>query len=696
MSIASTVTASILPLDLKAWLIGRTKEISDIKKLLASARLLTLTGVGGAGKTRLAIKVAEEMLEHFADGAWLVELAGLSDSALVPQTVASTLGISEQQGRPLMETLIQDLGPKSMLLVIDNCEHLITACAELVSKALRASSRVRIVATSREKLGVSGEVNYRVPSLSIPEIDSVISPDVLMNYEAPRLFIERAACVQVGFAATPPRVNQIVQICARLDGLPLAIELAAARVNVLSVDQICSRLNDRFRLLGQGSRAPLERHQTLQAVIDWSYQLLSDDERTLLRRLSVFAGNWTLEAAEAICVGDGLQESEVLDLMARLIDKSLVVAQTQGSEARYLLLETVRQYGQTKLIEGGEDKVKRDVHLRFFSALAEQAEPHLQGLEMVKWAERVEADNDNIRAALRWSLNGGDPAVGLRLAGAMAFFWRTRGYVNEGSRWFEDLLLRTPDGPYFARAKAYFGTGWLAWWKGANLEATELTEKALYTFRSLGDKWWIARSLQEIAFHSFARGEYERSASLAEEALALAHDLGDKYVAGYSLVLKAIVAEHLGDDVKATAMYRECLAARRQVGPIFGISTALRGLGRVALRHGHYDEARRAYTEGLSLALKEGDRSSAAPSLEGIVALAIRQHAYERAAKLLGAAEGQRQAIGIPPLAWELHSYESSLKALAALFGEERLTLLRAEGRDMTLDQAIAYGQEDF
>jgi ATP/maltotriose-dependent transcriptional regulator MalT len=418
---------------------------------------------------------------------------------------------------------------------------------------------------------------------------------------------------------------------------------------------------------------------------------LPDDQKTLLRRLSVFAGGWNLEAADYLCAGGDFERQEVLDLMSRLVDQSLVVAKTQFQEARYWLLETVKEYAQTKLVEAGEQEAIKNTHLQYFAEVAEKAEPHLQRAEVVKWSQIVETDNDNMRAALHWSLTSGDAYIGLKLAGAMAFFWRTSGHVNEGTRWYDDLLSKTCDGVYFARAKALFGAGWLAWWRGDNRLATQFTKSALCKFRDLGEKWWIARSMQEIAFHCFARGEYEQTASLADEALSLSHDLGDKYVTGYSLVLKAILAEHCGDDVSAAQMYRECLTARRSVGHVFGMANALRGLGRVALRQQDYDGAGESFRESLSLALQQRDVSNAAPSIEGMASLAIARNEYERAARLLGGAEALRKAIGVPPLAWELESYEKSLRAVSEQLRQRDFSLLRKMGHAMSFEEVVSY-----
>ncbi len=396
--------------------IGRERETAEIKRQFTTTYLLTLTGTGGSGKTRLGLQVAADVIDEFPDGVWWVDLAALADPPLVPQTVASTLSLREQPGRPLIETLLEHLQPRTLLLVLDNCEHLLFACAQLVDALLRGCPHFKTLVTSREGLGIAGETLYPVPSLSTPDPQRVPPPEQLAHYEAVQLFTERAMAIQPTFRVTQRNAEAVAQVCRRLDGIPLAVELAAARVKVLPVDQIASRLDDQFRLLTGGSRMALPRHQTLRAAMDWSHNLLSDPERTMLRRLSVFAGGWTLEAAEAVCMGEGVEATDPLDLMTRLVDKSLVIAEARDGQGRYRLLETVRQYSRDRLLESGEAEVVRKRHRDFFLALGESAETHRGGPNQVMWLDRLEAEHDNLRAALEWSLGGGDAEAALRLA----------------------------------------------------------------------------------------------------------------------------------------------------------------------------------------------------------------------------------------------------------------------------------------
>ncbi len=445
------VVSTNLPVQLTSF-VGREREMTEVKRLLPTARLLTLTGTGGAGKTRLALHVAADVLEEFPNGVWLVELAALSDPALVPHTIASALRIREASGSPMLATLLDYLQYKKLLLMLDNCEHLIEACAHLAEAMLRACPDLRILATSREPLGVPGELAWRVPSLSLPEPGWLPSPETLMKYGAVRLFIERAAVGQPTFTLTPQNSVPVATVVQRLDGIPLAIELAAARVQGLSVEQIARRLDDLFRLLTRGSRTSPPRHQTLQGVLDWSYHLLSEAEQMVLRRLAVFAGGWTLEAAEEVC-GGGV-EFDVLDLLTQLVFKSLVLMDERGGEVRYRFLETVRQYSWNKLSSSGEIAKLRERHRDSSLRLVERAEVELQGPNQRMWLERLETEHDNLRAALEWSLTeGGGAEPGLRLAGCLWRFWHERGYWSEGRRWLEAALERSSTSTA-SRAKA--------------------------------------------------------------------------------------------------------------------------------------------------------------------------------------------------------------------------------------------------
>src|ERR671916_378267 len=466
-----------LPLELSSF-VGREKELTEVERLLEHNRLVTLTGSGGCGKTRLALAAAGELVEGFEDGVWMVELASLADPSLVPQAVASTLGVREQPGRLPTETLSDYLGSRNVLLVLDNCEHLIGACAELAEALLHSCPNLRVLATSREALGITGEVAWPVPSLSLPDLRRLPEVESLARYEAARLFLERTAAVNPTFALTEQNAVAVDQICYRLDGIPLAIELAAARAKVLSVEQIAERLDDSFGLLSAGGRTAMPRHRTLHATMDWSHELLSLEERALFRRLSVFAGGFTLEAAESVCAGAGLERDEVLDLLSHLVDKSLVIMREESGEARYRLLETVRQYAREKLSESGEAEQASERHAGYYLALAEEAEPELKGAGQVAWLEQLEREHDNLRAAMRWLLGRGELEEAARLGWALWLFWGIRAHFAEGRRSMEQALSAEGSAGLTeaARAMALFVAGMMANYQGAHGSAEPLVE----------------------------------------------------------------------------------------------------------------------------------------------------------------------------------------------------------------------------
>src|SRR5215216_666932 len=520
-----------LPIQLTSF-IGREKEIVEVKRELLGDRFVTLTGPGGTGKTRLALQVGAELLELFPDGVWLVELASLSDSILVPQTVAAVLGIRESAGRPILTLLTDYLRNKELLLILDNCEHLLSSSAQLVTSLLQACPYLCILATSRESLNIPGEFSFRVPSLSIPEMRHLPSLAELTQYESVQLFIERAEIMQPGFALTDTNAPAITQICQRLDGIPLAIELAVARVKVMPLEQVTARLDNRFRLLTGGSRTALPRHQTLRALIDWSHDLLSKAERTLLRRLSVFAGGWTLEAAEAICAGERLERDEVLDLLTQLVNKSLVISDHESeAEARYRLLETIRQYARERLVEAGGGEKVRDRHLAYYLKFAERTEPELRGPHQIAWLDRLEKEVDNLRAALEWALDVNVEA-GLRMASALLWFWHIRSGKSEGIDWLERALSAAvrewdsaplPPTRALIRGKALNAVGSLMVMHGSSERGRELSEESLELHQKLGSsgQQGIAYALWNLAQAAANDEDIERAKTLSEKSLRL-------------------------------------------------------------------------------------------------------------------------------------------------------------------------------
>jgi predicted ATPase/class 3 adenylate cyclase len=600
-----------LPLQVTGF-VGREGELAAVARLLAGEppgpRLVTLTGPGGCGKTRLALQAAAEVLDAHPDGVWLVELGALADPALVPQAVAAAVGVREAPGRPLLATLTDALRPKRLLVVLDNCEHLLDACARLADALLRTCPHVRVLATSREALGIAGETAWRVPSLPVPAAAGAAEPgpDVagLARYAAVRLFADRAAAVRPGFALTPDNAAAVAEICARLDGIPLALELAAARVRVLPPQQLLARLEDRFRLLTGGSRAALERHQTLRAAVDWSYALLTAPEQALFARLSAFGGGWTLEAAEAVCAGGGVEAAGVLDLLTALVDKSLVVADEQEGEARYRLLETIRQYALERLRAAEGEAAVRRRHMAYFLALAERAAPELGGPRPAAWLDRLTAEHDNLRAALDWSFEAPDtlPDAALRLAGALSWFWWLRGHRREGRDRLEAALARAGPAAPAARAEALRGAGRLTTEGGDPARARALLDESVALSRALGDRRGLMESLILAAYPRRRVGEYPYVRRLFAEALTLARGLGDPWLLGCTLATLAWTAAAHHDDATARAAGERSLPLLRQAGDQQRLAWAYRALGDVALRQGDLDGAAAAYAEDLARA----------------------------------------------------------------------------------------------
>ncbi|HYM71096.1 MAG TPA: tetratricopeptide repeat protein [bacterium] len=676
-----------LPRQLNSF-VGRARELAEVKRLLSTAALLTLTGSGGCGKTRLALQLARDVLEDHPHGVWLVELAALTDPELVPQTVARALGVREDSGRPLIDTLVDHLRTKRLLLILDNCEHLIAACAVVAEQLLRACRSLTILATSREPLRISGEIVWRVPSLSFPEHQPLPSSDTLTEYEAIRLFVERATAVHPAFALTPQNAAPVATICRRLDGIPLAIELAAARTQVLSVEQIDARLNDRFRLLGGASRTTLPRHQTLQGAMDWSYALLSAGERVMLRRLAVFAGGWTVEAAQAVCTDDG-GPGDALDLLTGLVLKSLVVVGEQAGQARYRFLDTVRQYACERLLESGEGDVLRSRHLGWSAQLAETAEPELIGAGQVEWLNRLDTEHDNVRAALEWSLESGAIETGLRLASAARRFWYSRDYLAEGRRWLDALLEKSGGVAPARHAKALKTVGQLAFWQADYAYCRRVYEESLAIWRQVGNTQEVATLLGELAALAFGQGDFRTARALYQESLVIRREMGDTWAIALSLHNLGRVVYREGDLTAARALMEEGLALWRGVGDKQNIAGALTNLGFVAFSRGDYVAARSLFDEGLTMQEELGDKRRIAYSLMGFAFLAAAQGHPERAARLFGAEEALREAIGAPLPRVDRSDYERIVAAARSRLGKEDFAAAWAAGRAMTLGAAI-------
>jgi non-specific serine/threonine protein kinase len=579
---------------------------------------VTLTGPGGAGKTRLALQAAAGLMEEHPDGVRFAELAALSDAGLVPAVVAAAVGVREVSGQPILEALVEHLKDKRALLVLDNCEHLLQACAQLADALLREAPQVRLLATSREPLGTYGEAIYRVPSLTLPDALRPVDPEELSRFEAVRLFRDRAEHAQPGFQVTRGNGPALVSVCRRLDGIPLALELAAARVRSLTVEEIDRGLDQRFLLLTGGSRTALPRQQTLQSLIDWSYDLLNAREKALLNRLSVFAGGWTLAAAENVCPGEPLEEWEILDLLASLADKSLVIANPVEGITRYRLLETVRQYAAERLRESGEAAVWRRSHLDYLTHLGQEAEPHLGGPEQKAWMERLDHEHDNLRAALEWAAES-EPEAGLRLMGAAWRFWDLRGYHNEARKLLTAILERSdPAHRTGDRARALHAAGLFAYRQGDPPAAGRHYEASLEIAREIGDGAAIASALNQLGNVAWIQGDYPMARVRHEESLQLRNEIGDRRGVGASLNNLGNLAQRLGDLDSARACLEQSLEICREFGDTTGIAITLNNLGNTLRLQGDPAAARETHQECLRLRREMGDPVGVASSLNNL------------------------------------------------------------------------------
>lgn len=671
--------------------IGREQALAELQRLLAKTRILTLTGSGGCGKTRLCLQVAADSLERFPDGAWLVELAPLSDPERVPQAVATVLGLKEEPGKTISQTLSEHLKDKRVLLILDNCEHLLESCARLADMLMRQIPHLTVLASSREALAIQGEQAYRVPSLSLPDPKQVHTSASVASSEAMQLFTDRAVLASPDFQVTDQNASALAAICYRLDGIPLAIELAAARARILSVKEINSKLDQRFRLLTGGARTALPRQQTLRALIDWSYDLLSATEQALLGRLSVFASGWTLAATEQVCSGNGVAEEEVLDLLTALAEKSLVLVEERAGTTRYRLLETVRQYARDRLLESGEGEAWRDRHLAFFVSFAEDAKPHLRGADQKAWLDRIEADHDNVRAALTWSsATGANATGGLRLADALFRFWYVRGHFGEAFDWISGLLAVGQDVPAEVRGEALSGAGVMAWQQGNYAVARRLNEECLAIRRNAGDRLAIARSLINLGLVDFDQGDYRTARARFEDALAIRRELGSGQGIASVLHNLGAVARATGDLDGARVLFEDSLAIYRELADFWGISISLSNLGSVAYDRADYAGAWKLQEESIVIRQKLGDRRGIAESLEGLAALMSACAQPRQAVRIWGATERLREEIGAPLSPTERADHALQVSAAgAAMPDHAAFELAWQEGRAMTLEQVI-------
>lgn len=626
--------------------LGRDDEVSQLSEQLDGARLVTLTGAPGIGKSRLALELARRLDERYADGARLAELAPITDSALVPQTVAAALAIAEVPGQSPTDTLKARLAHRRVLLVLDNCEHLLDACADLVDTLLGGCPGLSVLATSREALHLTRETVWQVPPLPLPEPEEDASSEALARYAAVRLFVERAAAIQPGFALNAYIAPAVAEVCRHLDGIPLAIELAAARVESLTPEEIARRLDDRFGLLTKGGRGVLPRHQTLQAALDWSHDLLSEPERAVLRRLAVFVGGFELEAAETVCAGKEVEPREVCDQLGRLVSKSLVVPDMGSSpDIRYRLLETIRAYAGDRLEQAGEAAQLRDAHADWCLTLAEQAEPELTGPHQQRWLERLEAERANLRSALEWSLSHGQAERALRLAGALVLFWRVRCHFREGRELLDAAVSASDGAAVELRAKALWGAGFMALMAGDPNDAIPVVEESLARFRELGDRQGCARALLILANCAQLRDD-PRALSLLEESADLARQAGDSWCLAHALGVAGLDHARRHELPAARSLFEECLTVARRSEDNQGLRLGLLGMGSVSLRAGDYSMAEPLLEEAMAVADELGEDYTRATALHYLGQLTSARGDHGRGRELLDEALALLREVG--------------------------------------------------
>lgn len=708
--------------------------MAEVSGSLASTRLLTLTGAGGCGKTRLALEVARSTQETYRDGLCWVELASVSGAMAVPQAIAAALDVREQPEQPIIQTLAHWLADKQLLLLLDNCEHVLADCAQLAEVLLAACPNLRIIATSCESLGVAGEAIWPVPPLSLPELDDLAA---VTRSEAAALFVDRAARSVPGFTLTEANAPAIARICRRLDGMPLAIELAAARVNVLTEHQIAIRLDDRFALLTTGDSGSPPRHQTLRAAIDWSYELLSPEEQALLQRMAVFASGCSLDAAETVCALGDISRAQILDLVASLVARSLVNSETTGRvEARYRMLETIREYACERLVEAGEEARPRNRHLDYYLAQAEEIAPKLRGAYQQLWLNWLEEEHDNLRAALRWAQKSGEIEDGLRLVVALYDFWIPRGHLREAVAWAQQFLEQAPDntsplllaqanlslaGPAWLMrdfagmeqrtaaavalaerageegkatlAFALFGQASMAMAAGDYTKAFQLLERSLGLRRELGEKSLIAFSLLGLADAAAGLGKSDVTRSALEEGLALSDEAGERF--WNANLLNALgTLERLEDNPReAAAAYEQSLARFRALGAEREVAVVLRNLALVRLDQGVISQARALLQESLALHQELDNIEGMIAYLAGSSELAAALGLPRDAVQLLAAADGLAEMYPVMVFPAEQLLRNRFRDALQVRLPAQTWEQAQQQGHLLSLEEAIALAE---
>jgi predicted ATPase/DNA-binding CsgD family transcriptional regulator len=734
------MTQTNLPVQLTSF-IGRKRELAEVERLISISRLVTLTGAGGCGKTRLALHVAENVSDRFQDGVWWIELAVLNDPSLLVQTVLQTLRLPESTARTPLELLTDYFQPKQSLLILDNCEHLIDACANFVSRLLQACPQLTILVTSREALNIDGELAWIVPSLQIPSIQSSSTFSDLNQYDAVQLFVARASTSAPDFALTKQNIDAVIKICQRLDGIPLAIELAAARIKVLQLEQIAERLDNTLQLLTQGKRTAPSRHQTLRATLDWSYHLLSEAEKKLFQRLAVFAGGFTLEAVEAVCAGNGVEPEHILELIAGLVSKSLLIVVEQNAKSqestsgsvRYRFLEPVRQYAHEKLIASNEEKPVRDHHLTYIHDWAETTETRLYTAEQLIQLADLDRDLDNIRASIQWALHT-QPVMALHMVAALTLFWNIRGYTTEGRQWGEQALRQVEGNVASkvqdAKARTLTTVAFLTMTQGNYPAASELIAQAIPILRNQNDELGLARALfvqstvmsflgqpsvvRDAAEQSlkmgirvndpftlsilapimagslFRVGEIAIARRFVEEALTNSRKFGSPMALGFSLWGAGMGAFAEGNLKVASQQVQESLALFRQVGDKHRINMVASGLAQIWYEMGNMREAEKLYVESIRGWWNYGQMGGIARCFECLAFIAIAEKRDQQAARWLGAAENIRQGLHAERIPPEQEEYEREIVILRGRMNTQDFTGSWLEGQALTFQQVIA------
>lgn len=694
--------ATVLPVPLTP-LVGRAREVAALSRALLEedTRLLTLTGAGGVGKTRLAVAAAEGVAESFADGVVFVGLASIEDPGLVVDTISRTLGLKEAGGLSLTDALRAELRAKRALLVLDNFEHVIGAAPEIAA-LLSACPGLRVLVTSREALRLRGERQFPVPPLEVPDLTRVPTPEEVAAAAAVELFVRRAGEVAPTFELTQANATAVAAICRRLDGLPLAIELAAALAKLLSPRALLARLDSMLPLLVGGARDLPERQRTMRRAVAWSYDLLAEHEQSAFRGLSIFAGSCTLEAAEAVCGAASAAEDTILEVLSSLAYKSLLIPYAAGSatpdardedEVRFGMLQTIRDYGLEQLKASGEEELNRARHARFYLDLAEMAAPELYGPGREPWLELLESEHDNLRTALRWAAEAGQTEMGLRMVVALLWFWFHRGHWGEGRGWHEDALARAGSSTETSlRARALYGAGMLACFQGERASAHPLLEESAAMFRSLGDERGLVPVLHLLSLEVLHRGDAARARELSEESVALAREHGDDLELAGSLSALGMVAEAQEDYATARPAFEECVAVCRRLKDYWLLALPLRELGVVAFRQGDHDQAESLLKESLLLLEGTKEKWFTLRSLEALAMVAAARGDHLRAARLHGAGEAFQEEVGSSPLPHENAGHDPSIYATTHGGPDEQsFGAAWAEGRAMTAEQAISY-----